>query len=109
MRPRMKKQAYDQAISTMKNIQTETDTNKKPLLIATITLDSFSRQHFFRKLPRTLNYLNELELSEKYKIFDFKFHNIIGAATFENQAAFLGNNSIPHYPPADSRLGRHSL
>ncbi|CAG9312321.1 unnamed protein product [Blepharisma stoltei] len=107
--PRFNAQAYSNAIDTMKSFKTESKLDKKPLLIATITLDSFSRRHFFRKLPTTISYLNSLEMSAAWKVYDFKFHNIIGASTLENQSTFLGNNSIESYPLTDSRLGRHAL
>jgi hypothetical protein len=49
------------------------------------TLDSLSRRHFFRKLPQTVDYLNELaEDGSGFKVYDFKVHNVIGADTAEN-------------------------
>ncbi|CAG9318175.1 unnamed protein product [Blepharisma stoltei] len=54
----------------------------KPLFILTLGLDSFSRRHFFQKLPETVKVINSF--AEKFKIYDFKLHNIAGKATVEN-------------------------
>lgn len=88
---RFNKMIYLRTKKQMFSLQQETATKKKPMLIALFTLDSFSRQHFFRKLPRTIDYLNELEQSNEWKVFDFKIHNIIGPDTAENQARIFGD------------------
>jgi hypothetical protein len=35
-------------------LQKKTKVIRKPMIIAMLTLDSFSRNHFFRKLPLTI-------------------------------------------------------
>lgn len=51
------------------------------MIIAMITLDSFSRRHFFRKLPESVRLLNKLNAEGKWKVFDFKVHNVAGSDT----------------------------
>jgi hypothetical protein len=88
---RFNKSVFLRTHRQMLNLQDQTGTKKKPMLIALFTLDSFSRQHFFRKLPKTVEYLNLLEKSNDWKVFDFKIHNIIGPDTAENQARIFGD------------------
>lgn len=63
----------------------------KPLIVAVITVDSFSRKHFFRKLPKVTQFLNDLDRTKLWKVFDFKVHNIIGTDTGENQSRIFGS------------------
>lgn len=58
----------------------------KPLLIFHIALDSLSRRHFIRKLPKTQEFLNDLNNKSKHSVFDFKIHNIQDYASIENQS-----------------------
>ena len=69
-------------------------TPKKPMLMVFLTPDSFSRRHFFRKLPNTVNYLNKLNSEGKYAVFDFKLHNVIGPDTSENQMRVFGEQWV---------------
>ena len=67
-------------------------TDGKPLVIAMITIDSFSRRHFYRKLPKTVELLNSWEKNKVFKIFDLKIHNIQGWDTARNQAYIFGED-----------------
>ena len=57
-----------------------------------LTLDSLSRRHFFRKLPKVIDFMNSLNLDKnsKFSIFDFKLHNILGGDSPENQVPIFG-------------------
>ena len=55
---------------------------KKPMIILFLTIDSFSRRHFYRKMTETLEYFEKLK---NYSVADYKLHNIKGADTAENQ------------------------
>jgi hypothetical protein len=55
-----------------------------------VGIDSFSRRHFYRKLPTTVNYLNKLRKNENYTVFDFKIHNVMGTDTAENLSNLFG-------------------
>lgn len=59
-----------------------------PLVILLLTLDSVSRRGFFRKLPETVKYLNSID-SDKYKVFDFKIHNVMGEYSANNVMPML--------------------
>jgi hypothetical protein len=68
-----------------------------------LTLDSFSRNHFFRKLDRTVDLLNDISKSSNFTIFDFKLHNVHASDSIENmlpifgeteQANFLGDQDV---------------
>jgi hypothetical protein len=56
------------------------------LTIVMVYLDSMSRSHFFRKLPKSVDYLNSIksDSSSDYSVFDFKMFNIIGEDTKNN-------------------------
>ena len=66
------------------------------MIILVLTVDSFSRRHFFRKLPETVKFLNQLRQEQKYAVFDFKLHNIIGANTPENTSRIF-QAKLPKY------------
>jgi hypothetical protein len=51
-----------------------------------LTIDSLSRKQFFRKLPRTKDYINSID-TQKFSVFDFKLHQI------------MGDNSLPNVWP----------
>lgn len=90
--PRFNPYVYGRTRYRMEALQNTTGTVRKPLIIAMFTLDSFSRRHFFRKLPGTVGLLNHLEKGERWKVFDFKVHNVIGTDTAENQARVFGES-----------------
>jgi hypothetical protein len=57
-----------------------------------ITLDSFSRRHFYRKLEKTVEYLNDLNAQgSKFMTVDLKVHNIAGSDSLKNQIHIFGN------------------
>ena len=57
----------------------------KPRIIVLLTLDSFSRSHFFRKVPLVVNLMNNLDLLyPDLAVYDFKLHNIMGTGSIEN-------------------------
>jgi hypothetical protein len=64
---------------------------KRRLIIAMVTLDSFSRNHFFRKLPRVIRWLSDRQKEGQWSVTDFKLHNIIGTDTVENQARIFAS------------------
>lgn len=89
--PRFKKYNYERAQHFQdKTLALTGAMRARPLIVAMITLDSFSRRHFFRKLPKSVEFLNKLEEGGEWKVFDFKIHNIVGTDTAENQAHVLG-------------------
>lgn len=49
----------------------------KPMNIIMLVFDSLSRRMFFRRFPKTLNYLNN-KLPDEYSMFDFKLNNVMG-------------------------------
>ena len=84
MSPRFNKSAYTQAIPKV---------TKKPRIIYFLTLDSMSRRHFFRKMPRVIKYLNDLNKNSNFSVFDFKLHNILGPDSISNQVPLMGSKS----------------
>ncbi|CAG9326170.1 unnamed protein product [Blepharisma stoltei] len=89
--PRFKLYSYKRSGHFARQMKQSTGSQtQKPLIILVLTADSFSRRHFFRKMPKTIQYLNDLEKGKEWKIFDFKIHNIIGTDTAENQARIFG-------------------
>lgn len=53
----------------------------KPRQVLVLTLDSFSRRHFYSKLPKTVQYLRDLE---DYHVTDFRLHNVAGDNSVDN-------------------------
>lgn len=58
------------------------DQTSKPILLLMLVVDSFSRRHFFQKLPETVEYLSTLK--SDYVAEDFKLHNVIGDGSAHN-------------------------
>mmetsp|Transcript_1069 Transcript_1069/g.1689 ORF Transcript_1069/g.1689 Transcript_1069/m.1689 type:complete len:674 (-) Transcript_1069:19-2040(-) len=86
---------HNKTVERMANkIHKKLSPGKKPMVLVMLTPDSFSRRHFFRKLPVTVEYLNELNREGKYTAFDLKLHNIIGADTSENQMRVFGKKWV---------------
>lgn len=83
MSPIFQKTAYANA----KNLTTQ-----KPRIIFFFTLDSVSRRHFFRKIPKVVSYLNFLNQNSSYSVFDFNLHNTLGGDSAENHVPMLGGN-----------------
>lgn len=69
-------------------------TKEKPKIIFMLTLDSMSRRHFFRKMPKTVDYLNNLNKGDDYWAFDFKLHNILGPSSIGNQVPIFGGREV---------------
>lgn len=44
----------------------------------------------YRKLPKTVEYLESLNKEEEYAVFDFKIHNILGHNSVSNQVPIFG-------------------
>ena len=83
---------------------------KKPLMILVLTIDSFSRRHFFRKLPQTVKFLNDLRQQQQYAVFDFKLHNIIGSNTAENiSRLFAGKQNTYSEEIRNDKMGSSSM
>lgn len=83
MQPIFNKTAFDNAKEKVKS---------KPKLIYFLTLDSMSRRHSYRKMPRVINFLNSLNSnrSSGFSVFDFKIHNILGPDSISNQVPIFG-------------------
>lgn len=75
-------------------------TKHKPKIIYFLTLDSMSRRHFFRKMPKTLEFLDSLNSNSSFSVFDFNLHNILGGDSADNQVPMLGGNI--HFPKTQS-------
>lgn len=48
----------------------------KVINVVMLVIDSVSRRNFYRKLPKSVNYLNSLP--DNISVFDFKLHHILG-------------------------------
>lgn len=74
--PRFNKRRFQESMKTRRA--------GKPLLVMMMVLDSFSRRHFFQKLPLTLAFFEELNAGSEFAVFDFKLHNVIGDGSADN-------------------------
>lgn len=81
--------------NSMKSSQLQYGPNKTlPLTVIMISIDSMSRNHFYRKLPKTLSFLQSLPL-KKFRVHDYKIHNIIGDNSIPNVYGILTGKNIP--------------
>lgn len=62
----------------------KSDRRAKPLAVVMLTLDSFSRRHFYQKLPETVALLESLRKGSQHAVFDFQLHNVQGANSVQN-------------------------
>lgn len=65
----------------------------RPLTVIMLTFDSLSRKHFYRKLPHTKDYLNSID-PLKFRVFDFKIHNVMGDNSLPNMYPIWTGNSM---------------
>ena len=95
-----------------KTVMRQFGLKNKPLAVVFISIDSFSRRHFFRKMKKTLGSLNEMN-GEKdgFRVFDFKLHNVLGATSTENMVPMFSNTSFLEVsnPPYRDLLGPGAL
>jgi hypothetical protein len=75
---------------------------KRPLTILMLTLDSYSRRHFFRKLPKTVEYLNSLNNASDFSVYDFKIHNLFGATSVDNILPIFASKAYPDFTEIDT-------
>ena len=95
--PRKNSTAYETAKQKIKQHQKRTGITKKPQILFILTIDSFSRPHFFRKLPNTVKYLNNLNKNPDFSIFDMKLHNILGATSVDNTIPIFASKLYYRY------------
>lgn len=86
MSPIFNKTAYELALANKQG---------KPKLIYILTLDSFSRRHFFRKLPKVVDFMDSLNKNSSFSAFDFKLHNNQGDNSPGNQVPIFSGNVKP--------------
>jgi hypothetical protein len=81
----------------------------KPLIVMLLTVDSYSRRHFFRKLKKTVKFLNKID--DDFSVFDFKLHNIYGDNSIENMLPVLSDIPFKSNPIAREydTLGNNSM
>ena len=79
MHPKYNAKAAAKALKKFNSWDGRNYVMNEPIRIIHLVLDSFSRRHFYRKLPDTVGYLNKLNAGMDYRVFDFKMHNIKGA------------------------------
>lgn len=65
----------------------------KPVTVILLTLDSFSRRHFYRKLPETVSLLSRVNREDNFTIFDYKLHNVAEMGSAGNMLQILANSS----------------
>jgi hypothetical protein len=98
LKPRFKKSSYNKLKSLSKS--------SKKMLILLISVDSFSRRHFYRKLKETVKFLQEIP---EFEVVDFKLHNIVGTDTAGNQFFLFGPLGQKGSGPEKDVLGDSAL
>ena len=87
--PKFNKDLYVKTAEKMQSLNIK----HKPLIVMMLTIDSYSRRHFFRKLPETVKFLNSLNSTfPAFAAFDFKLHNIFGQSSVENMVPIFSGN-----------------
>ena len=98
--PRANPELYKTTAEKMKSLGQK----HKPLIVISLTVDSFSRRHFYRKLPQTVNFLNKLD--PKFSVFDFKIHNVFGGSSVENIVPIFSGNTYKDNKLTESEIPR---
>ena len=57
-------------------------------------IDSVSRPHFYRSLPNTVRYLENLALSDNVSVLDFELFHSIKDRTYENLKALFSGDAV---------------
>jgi hypothetical protein len=105
--PRFNKSVYVR----VKEVMEQRGHTGKPLSVILLTIDSFSRKHFYRKLNETVKLLNAIKEEGKYSVFDFKLNNVMGGNSMDNMGPIFGNVTLKPLdnPPNKDRLESSSL
>lgn len=87
---RRQDEVYERAASTANKVAEEAarmygSPKQRRTLILLLAVDSASRRHFYRKLPKTVELLRELQQGGTVHVADFLIHNIIGDNSARNQ------------------------
>ena len=85
---------------------------KKPRIIFMLTLDSFSRRHFYRKLPKLVNFLNQSQkLLPKVAVYDFLMQSTFSSKSITNQGPIFGGTSYKKHrrPIGKDKIGKDSM
>lgn len=90
IRLRKQPQVYERAVATAEQVAHEAakmygSPKQRHTIVLLLAVDSASRRHFYRKLPKTVEYLKELQNGESVHVADFLIHNIIGDNSARNQ------------------------
>ena len=107
--PRLRPEVYTRAKESMN--QRSRGQPIRPLIVLFLTVDSFSRRHFYRKMPKTVDFLSQLNGKSDYSVFDFKLHNIVGKYSPQNMVPMFTNKSLPFSdkPKVEEQTGPFSL
>lgn len=108
LRPKFRPAVYRRA----QEIKASKRSFKRPLILLLVTIDSFSRRQFYRKLPQTASWLNSLHLQGDFSVFDYKLHNSLGPNSVFNMIPVLANQSDlkkHQNAPEEETLGNGTL
>ncbi|OMJ70720.1 hypothetical protein SteCoe_31250 [Stentor coeruleus] len=94
------KQAKDRTIKKMNEIFEGNGTRKsiRPMTVLNIFIDSVSRKNFYRKLPKTQEFLNEIN-GKGFRVYDFKLSSAIGDNTLPNLFPLWAGEKLEDIPP----------
>lgn len=97
--------------------ETDTEVGRFPS-INLVMLDSLSRPHFYRSLPKTINYFEDLYRENHREVLDFHYFQAVKQRTYENLEVLFsgyvntseipfGTYDIPKRPLPVSHLLKH--
>ncbi|CAG9320998.1 unnamed protein product [Blepharisma stoltei] len=89
---KFKKSASERALNKTKSISEDLKMTEtpRPMTVLLVLFDSLSRQHAYRNLPKTMEYLNSFaDSSSSYAIYDFLINNAHGPNTQPNMVPLL--------------------
>lgn len=109
LEPKYQPEAYKRARRIMR--ESSDFEAVRPMVVLFISVDSYSRRHFYRKMKSTVQILNTLNSHGRYGVFDFKLHNIMGQGSPENMVPMFSNQTLQGFdtPPRGDVLGDTSL
>ena len=107
--PVFRPKVYQRAKETMEN--RSKGGKVRPISVVFISVDSFSRRHFYRKMTETVKTLNRMNKNKVFSVFDFKVHNVVGINSPINMVPMFTNQTLKEHtnPPRSDLLGQYSL
>lgn len=105
---KFQKKAAERAINTTNEISKSLNLTEspRPMTVLILLFDSLSRQHFYRNLPKTLEFLNKKIPNSSFASYDFLINNAHGENTLPNMVPLIYGYNLKYH---EKRLEHFSI